>query len=613
MFQTTLPEKIHFMKTDSSAILSDFANSRQIVKQVLTGPLSSFKSKMKRCLNDNTIPDAKRLKVAQNNKVERYSEEKKVSKDDTRRLQVTICGGGNGAHAFAVTVGAVLNPHRFKVHWLSLYGDESQRINNKLSKNNGYLTAHFKQSNMKIQVKPDLVTNDASKAIPNSDIIILCVPAFAHGIYLNAIKKYHNIANPNLHNESNHDNDNSNDSSNSNSTEAEKQDVDIHLGVNSVSSNKKTLIIAAFPSQSGLEFLFLKTFFGSTGGKSTSNVNQMCKDDSNGRNNGNSGNSGNNGQIVLFSCLTLPWACRIDEYGELVEILALKKEIDVCCWFKDNHSYNNMNNINNLEYQLYLSQLQSLFFEKYPKITCNPDNHILSSTLGSMNPIGHGAIMYDKWKDYQVGTHFNKKPLFYHGITKETCQIMEQLSSEVVNIGKKLQEYNVAHKLSNKKIVVPHVTPWFYEAYGDVCTKTDSLYDLIMTNPGYNNLTHPMKLLNCHETVAEKNGTDNENKFELQWVPDWNYRYLSEDIPFGLLVIKAIACMLIDTPDVDEKDIQTPIMDKICLWSQKVMNKEYFNVTKDNNVVINIKSKDIEKSRIPQILGFNSIDQILHL
>lgn len=40
---------------------------------------------------------------------------------------------------------------------------------------------------VQIKAKPTLITKDASKAVPGADLIIFCVPAFAHEQYFNAI------------------------------------------------------------------------------------------------------------------------------------------------------------------------------------------------------------------------------------------------------------------------------------------------------------------------------------------------------------------------------------------------------------------------------------------
>ena len=41
-----------------------------------------------------------------------------------------------------------------------------------------------------INGKPNLVTKDASQAIPGANMIIFCVPAFAHEQYFRAIEPY---------------------------------------------------------------------------------------------------------------------------------------------------------------------------------------------------------------------------------------------------------------------------------------------------------------------------------------------------------------------------------------------------------------------------------------
>ena len=48
--------------------------------------------------------------------------------------------------------------------------------------------------------------------------------------------------------------------------------------------------------------------------------------------------------------------------------------------------------------------------------------------------------------------------------------------------------------------------------------------------------------------------------------PDWQNRYFTEDIPYGLLIIKAFAC---------KYEIDTPTIDRVLEWAQSGMSKEY--------------------------------------
>ena len=229
---------------------------------------------------------------------------KLIAPDD--RLQVTICGGGNGAHAFVVTAAAKFSP-RFRVNWLSLYGDEADKINGELAKNDGYIKGVFSQENALVYGKPNIVSKDPSKVIPGSDMIVLCVPAFAHTQYLEAINAHHEICSKD----------------------------------ENIASKGKKLIIASFPSACGLEFAFLKLI-------------------------------NNNSNVVLFNCLTLPWACRFLEYGKSVEILGIKGEIG-------NYIFGDDKLIEELKP---VEKLQSLFLDNKPILNCDKNIHILSSSLG---------------------------------------------------------------------------------------------------------------------------------------------------------------------------------------------------------------------------------------
>ena len=208
----------------------------------------------------------------------------------------------------------------------------------------------------------------------------------------------------------------------------------------------------------------------------------------------------------------------------------------------------------------------------------------------------HNAIMYNQWKDYDDKTLFDKKPLFYQGIDQTGADLMSKLSDDVLAVANKYNSLGLKNKIS-----FPHIKDWYVESYGADCTKTDTLYGLITTNPSYNGLTHPMK-------PSEKDGK--------KFVPNWGYRYLTEDIPFGLLVTKAMSCMLDDYEAAGNKgaSVETPNLDKILLWAEKRMNKKYFIVDeKTKQIKIDLKSKDIQGTRVPQRFGINTVADILKM
>lgn len=94
-------------------------------------------------------------------------------------------------------------------------------------------------------------------------------------------------------------------------------------------------------------------------------------------------------------------------------------------------------------------------------------------------------------------------------------------------------------------------------------TNTQTIFS---TNKGYENLFAPM--------LKKGDG----------FVPNFKYRYLTEDIPNGLCVLRGIA---------DIVKVEVPTINKIILWAQKHLGREYLN----NDGTL---GKDFERSNAPQ-------------
>ena len=114
--------------------------------------------------------------------------------------------------------------------------------------------------------------------------------------------------------------------------------------------------------------------------------------------------------------------------------------------------------------------------------------------------------------------------------------------------------------------------------YSHEISDTSSLRSCFCTNAAYQGLKHPMK--------------ENINK---SFVPDFSHRYLTEDVPYGLVVIRGIAEIV---------QVGTPTIDKILLWAQEKMGKEYLVGSK-------LQGKDVPSTRAPQSYGLISLDAIL--
>ena len=79
------------------------------------------------------------------------------------------------------------------------------------------------------------------------------------------------------------------------------------------------------------------------------------------------------------------------------------------------------------------------------------------------------------------------------------------------------------------------------------------------------------------------------------FVPDFAHRYLTEDVPYGLVVIRGIAEIV---------QVDTPTIDKVLLWAQEKIGKEYLVGSK-------LQGKDVPSTRAPQRYGLNTLDAVL--
>jgi len=277
----------------------------------------------------------------------------------------------------------------------------------------------------------------------------------------------------------------------------------------------------------------------------------------------------NNDDFTLLSCITLPWACRTLKFGRCAEILGTKHRIEVSLKSTD---------AANAQYMSSISRI----------IGASPSivdfGHILNMSLSAINAIVHPSIMFAKWRNYDGKAVFAQKPLFYQGMDAEAAEIMSTLSDETLRVTQCIEAQ------TGLALLTQHIYSWYKRCYGEECADTSSLLRTIQTNPGYDGLTHPMK-----------NPAPNVEGF----VPDFKYRYLSEDVPFGLVVIRGLSLIL----DAEHRSqCKCPLMDEIIVWSQNLLGREFLKYDADGSVVA---GKDIDKTRAPQRYHIESITELV--
>ncbi|XP_013410791.1 opine dehydrogenase [Lingula anatina] len=399
------------------------------------------------------------------------------------KFQVLVCGGGNGAHVMA---GLAAAKPDIEARVLTLFADEADQWSESLKTND--LTVLVKgsdgQPDTAIKSKPSMVSKKPEEVVPGCKMIIIVVPAFAHNLYLEAIKPY----------------------------------VD------------PKCIILGVPGPS-----FDHAVRGILGEKADT--------------------------VFIFE--TLPWACRIKEYGKEVEVLGSKETVLVA--IQGSLSTAPIGPMGK-------SPVETLQYVLGAAPVLHLAGHPLCITLMA-TPTLHSAIMYGTWTNWD-GKPLDKIPLFYQGVNETTAQLISDLSDENLKVTKGIKRKRPDVDLSQVK----HVYDWFMTRYTNDVQDKSSLKTVLQTNNAYAGLKHSML-----EVEPGK------------FVPDFSHRYISEDIPFGLVVTRGVA---------EVAGIETPIMDKILLWAQEKLGKEFLVNGK-------MQGKDIYSTQCPQAYGLKTLDEVL--
>jgi hypothetical protein len=174
-------------------------------------------------------------------------------------------------------------------------------------------------------------------------------------------------------------------------------------------------------------------------------------------------------------------------------------------------------------------------------------------------------------------------PLFYQGLSQYGAKLLVALSDDVQAIRSRLES----------EVDLSAVRPlfdWLLRSYGDAIADPSTLHSAFVTNRAYAGLKAPVRevaadLVRRADATHRAGGVRGAGRF----VPDFEARYLAEDVPFGLAVSRAIAKMA---------NVQTPTIDKVISWTGTRLGKDYLG-------------RDAGQARIPQAFGLDSLDQLL--
>ena len=261
---------------------------------------------------------------------------------------------------------------------------------------------------------------------------------------------------------------------------------------------------------------------------------------------------------IVFGLQTLPWACRIQEWGRRVQVLGVKAQVDVAAWSAE-------------ESALIAAEVSALI-----EVPLRPISGFLALTLANTGQILHPGIMFGRLQDWD-GQPFaaDAVPLFYAGVDERTAQVLQEMSDEIQSLCRALEQRLPGLDLSS----VAPLRKWLLDAYPSQIADASSLRTALNSNSAYAGIRFPV----------EAAGGDG-------WSPSFSNRYLSEDVPFGLLVTRGIA---------ELADVTTPTIARVIGWAQARIGREYL-------VDGCVAGRDLPTTRAPQRFGINALSDLLH-
>jgi hypothetical protein len=227
--------------------------------------------------------------------------------------------------------------------------------------------------------------------------------------------------------------------------------------------------------------------------------------------------------VRLFGLQTLPWACRIEKYGQVVHVLGVKEAVDAA-----SRPAAEIGAIRPL-----LAQMLGLAVDSAA--------NFLALTLANTGQLIHPGIMYGLFVDWD-GAALETAPLFYQGLSEEGARVLAALSDDVQAIRARLET-------SIDLSAVRPLMGWLLRSYGDAITDPSSLRSAFVTNRAYAGLKAPVRQVDTG-----------------RFVPDFGARYLAEDVPYGLAVSRAIAAL---------SGVATPAMNRVIAWAGERLGKDY--------------------------------------
>ena len=217
--------------------------------------------------------------------------------------------------------------------------------------------------------------------------------------------------------------------------------------------------------------------------------------------------------MTIFCSQRLPFVCRILNYGSSVKLFGRKSMMSIAVEPKKEGR-----RVSSLLYRMF--SIQNVLLENMLEVTLTPSN-----------PILHPCRMFGLLEG-QEDALFDNPPKFYEEWDQKSVSILKECDAEVQTLCNFYKCKNVLPLIKS----YPYLYPGIDENL--------PLIEMLKTNPAYQGI----------EVPTNKNG----QKFSC----NYNSRYFTEDVPYGLHIL----CLL-----AEKSNIQCESLNKVYSWCCSVM------------------------------------------
>ena len=260
---------------------------------------------------------------------------------------------------------------------------------------------------------------------------------------------------------------------------------------------------------------------------------------------------------LIFGLQTLPWSTRVSAIGELVNIGAAKERVVLAA-------------LPSTEAPGIARRLSDLLGTEIV-----PAESFLSLTLGNPGQCIHPGLMYGHFRSWD-GEPFDEAdiPMFYADATDDMGELVDRLSREAIAVAVEI-EHRSRGAMKLREAVVP-IHEWLVSTYRHVTGDTSTVGTCFRTGP-----------------IQARKAPVTETR-DGRFIPDFGYRYLTEDVPYGLVATRALA---------ELAEVHTPTIDEVILWSQTAMQRVYL-------VDGRLRGRDLRDLPIPQNHGVATLSDL---